>query len=137
MRKIAKSKQMKFLDAFSALASSLGGDESSVEPSHECGNNFFFKTKGGVLTAHANCGIDYTIFCRFNNGEEAAIALGYKQTGEFVHPSFGRLLRRFDSSGKRLSPHSGKWNFHGDDADAILNAFRDELGAILSKEVAS
>lgn len=135
MRKIAKSKIMKFLDDFSVLASRLGGRETSEERLHESSGRFYFETNGGTLTARANSGIDYTIFARFEDGDKAAIALGYKQTGEREYPWGKRMV--FDSGSKRLAPYSGKWNFHGDDAQSILSAFESELTPLLQGREAS
>lgn len=135
MRKIAKSKIMKFLDDFSALASRLGGKETSEEALHECSGRFCFETNGGELTAYANSGINYTIFAKFKDGDKAAIALGYRQTGEREYPWGKRMV--FDSESKRLAPYSGKWNFHGDDAQSILSAFESEMTPILQGREAS
>ena len=131
MRKIAKSKIMKFLNDFSALASKLGGVEMSEErlDSDESGGRFLFETKGGVLTAFANSGIDYTIFARFKDGSKAAAAMGRKSV-ERRESSWG-VLASMDSCTGRLSEHSGKWNFHGDDALEVLVEFTRELTPIL------
>ncbi len=131
MRKIAKSKQMKFLDDFARICSELGGEDTSKDPGY-----FTFATKGGPVTVRANAEGLYSIFGRFKDGDDAAIALGYKRIGEREYPWGKRPV--FDDYARRLSSYTGKWNFHGDDADAILNSFRDELNAILLlKEVAS
>lgn len=54
----------------------------------------------------------FSIYCRFQDEKEAAKYL--------QHGYYGRL-----------NEHSGKWNWHGRDAERLLNAFQIDLSPLL------
>lgn len=98
-----------FIDARKTLVS-LRATTNDLQAWHE----FTIQTKCGELGVNLKAGTHlHSIFCRFKEPKRAEKFFGVSNYHNHVNP------------------FSGKWNFHGDDGQALVTDFLFELKQIL------